>query len=49
VNIRDQKYLIAVPKNADISKLVSSFLLNNQLNPKYQGAILRLVNEKLVQ
>lgn len=47
VNIGNQKYLINVPKNADLSELVLCFLRENNLNQKLQSSIIRLVKSKL--
>lgn len=43
VSVKDQKYLIKVPKNSDISEVVHSFLVTNGLNLKHKKAILNMV------
>lgn len=36
-----------MPRNANLAEFVQSFLVKHQINPKYQAAIIRMVQEKL--
>lgn len=36
-----------MPRNAELAEFVQSFLVKHQINPKYQAAIIRMVQKKL--
>ena len=36
-----------MPRNAELAEFVQSFLVKHQINPKYQAAIIRMVQQKL--